>query len=57
MQLKGLRKLETDSRTWACNIIGWENSVAINGQHEHLPITEDVRAALPSNCWRKELKP
>lgn len=54
-QLKKLRTTSKDGNLGACSIAGWANLVAIHLDADELPITEEMRTALPAPCWRKKL--
>lgn len=53
--LKQLKKTTKDGNLSACQIGGWENSAAAWMPADALPVSDADRAALPAQCWRKQL--
>lgn len=53
--LKQLKKTTKDGNLSACQIGGYENSAAAWLPTDALPITEAERAAMPVECWRKQI--
>lgn len=54
-QVKSLRKTSRDGNLGACQIGGWEMSSAVHLPSTCTPITDEQRAEMPANCWRKAL--
>jgi hypothetical protein len=52
-QIKQLKKTKRDGNLSACAIGGWENSAAVWLGASVLTISDEAKARMPEQCWRK----
>ena len=52
-QLRRTNRTQVDGALMGCQVTGWELTTAAWVRTQDLPITDDQRASMPANCWRK----
>jgi hypothetical protein len=54
-QIRKTNRTPYDGALQACSVLGWENCTSVWLREGTIPITDQQRLAVPTNCWRRGL--